>query len=250
MFPFPKSIYAVMDALAAVVRTRPHALIVDFFAGSGTTLHSTCMLNSVYGGQRQCILVTNNEVNAKLSVRLKKNEIEPGSSEYEKHGICSAVTWPRIQAVLTGRRRDKSKLPGKYLDGRAMSQGFEENVKYLKLDFLDPADIGRGEKYEAILPILWLMAGACGDLKLLDGSGKYHFPVGCSFCVLLQEDYFNEFLAKMAERSDITHVFLVTDSVEAFYEMASQVGKDKQCVQLYKSYFDRFKINLETKHAD
>ncbi len=131
-----------------------------------------------------------------------------------------------------------------------MSQGFEENVKYLKLDFLDPADIGRGEKYEAILPILWLMAGACGDLKLLDGSGKYHFPVGCSFCVLLQEDYFNEFLAKMAERSDITHVFLVTDSVEAFYEMASQVGKDKQCVQLYKSYFDRFKINLETKHAD
>lgn len=175
MFPFPKSIYAVMDALAAVVRTRPHALIVDFFAGSGTTLHSTCMLNSVYGGQRQCILVTNNEVNAKLSVRLKKNEIEPGSSEYEKHGICSAVTWPRIQAVLTGRRRDKSKLPGKYLDGRAMSQGFEENVKYLKLDFLDPADIGRGEKYEAILPILWLMAGACGDLKLLDGSVNITF---------------------------------------------------------------------------
>ena len=72
-FPFPKSIYAVADALAAVVRTRPEALIVDFFAGSGTTLQSTCMLNKVYGGNRRCILVTNNEVDAKLAAKLEKD---------------------------------------------------------------------------------------------------------------------------------------------------------------------------------
>jgi adenine-specific DNA-methyltransferase len=101
-FPFPKSIYSVADARAAVARTRPNALIVDFFAGSGTTLQSTCMLNAVYGGQRRCILVTNNEVDAKLSARLEKDGIEPGSVEYEKHGICAAVTWPRIETVLTG----------------------------------------------------------------------------------------------------------------------------------------------------
>src|SRR5262249_50787554 len=63
-FQFPKSIYAVADALAAVVRTRPNALIVDFFAGSGTTLQSTCMLNALFGGNRRCVLVTNNEVDA------------------------------------------------------------------------------------------------------------------------------------------------------------------------------------------
>jgi adenine-specific DNA-methyltransferase len=129
-FPFPKSIYSVADALAAVVRIRPNALVIDFFAGSGTTLQSTCMLNAVYGGQRRCVLVTNNEVDAKLSARLEKNGIEPGSAEYEKRGICAAVTWPRVETVLTGRRRDKSKLPGKYLDGRMMSDGFEENVQY------------------------------------------------------------------------------------------------------------------------
>ena len=54
---------------------------------------------------------------------LEKDGIEPGSAAYEKHGICAAVTWPRVETVLTGRRRDKSKLPGKYLDGRAMSEG-------------------------------------------------------------------------------------------------------------------------------
>ena len=249
-FPFPKSIYSVMDALAAVVRTRPDALIVDFFAGSGTTLQSTCMLNAVYGGQRRCVLVTNNEVDAALATRLEKEGVERGSAEYEKHGICAAVTWPRIETILTGRRGDQSKLPGKYLDGRAMSEGFDENVQYLRLDFLDPADVGRGEKYEAILPILWMMAGACGDPELSKGSGKYHFPKGSPFCVLIREDHFKEFAAKLEARPDITHVFLVTDSVEAFREMASHVGKGRRCVQLYKSYLDNFRINLEPKNAD
>jgi len=62
LFPFPKSIYAVRDSLAAVVRNRPRALIVDFFAGSGTTFHATCLLNADDGGQRRSILITNNEV--------------------------------------------------------------------------------------------------------------------------------------------------------------------------------------------
>lgn len=249
-FPFPKSIYSVADALAAVVRMRPNALILDFFAGSGTTLQSTCMLNVIYGGQRRCILVTNNEVDAKLSARLEKDGVEPGSAEYEKHGICSSVTWPRIKAVLTGHRKDRSKLPGRYLDGRPMSQGFNENVQYFKLDFLDPTDVGRGEKYQAILPILWIMAGAVGEPELSKGTGKYHFPKDSPFCVLLKEDYFKDFAAKLAERADITHVFLVTDSVEAFYEMSGQIGREKRCVQLYKSYLDNFKINLEPRNAD
>jgi adenine-specific DNA-methyltransferase len=131
-----------------------------------------------------------------------------------------------------------------------MSEGFEENAQYLKLDFLDPADVGRGEKYEAILPILWMMAGATGDLKLSKGTGKYHFPKGCPFCILHQEDHFKEFVAKLAERPDITHVFLVTDSVEAFYEMGFHIGEGKRSIQLYKSYLDNFKINMEPKYAD
>lgn len=249
-FPFPKSIYSVADALAAVVRTRPDALILDFFAGSGTTLQSTCMLNAIYGGRRRCILVTNNEVDAKLSAKLEKEGVEPGSAEYEKHGICSSVTWPRVKAVLTGQRKDKSKLPGRYLDGRAMSQGFEENAQYFKLDFLDPTDVGRGEKYEAILPILWMTATAAGELELSKGTGKFHFPKSSPFCVLLKEDYFKEFAGKLAERADITHVFLVTDSVEAFYEMSGQLGRGRRYVHLYKSYLDNFKINLEPRNAD
>ena len=94
------------------------------------------------------------------------------------------------------------------------------------------------------------MAGASGDLELSKGSGKYHFPKGCPFCVLLREDHFKEFAAKLVERPEITHVFLITDSVEAFYEMSGRVGKGKRCVHLYKSYLDNFKINMEPAYAD
>ena len=63
-FPFPKSLYAVEDALRFYVGHKPNALIVDFFAGSGTTVHAVMRLNKHDNGWRTCILVTNNEVSA------------------------------------------------------------------------------------------------------------------------------------------------------------------------------------------
>lgn len=53
--------------------------ILDFFAGSGTTLHATMQLNAADGGHRQCILVTNNENN-----------------------ICEEVTYERNKRVING----------------------------------------------------------------------------------------------------------------------------------------------------
>jgi adenine-specific DNA-methyltransferase len=249
-FPFPKSIYAVADCLRVAGAAREDALILDFFAGSGTTMHATALLNAEDSGNRQCVLVTNNEVSERAAKELAENGVEPGAPKWEAEGICEAVTWPRIRACFTGKRPDGRPIPKVYGDGRPMSKGFAENAAYYRLDFLDSAEVKRGEMYGAILPILWMMAGAAGDLELCKGSGKHHFPKGCPFCVLLQEDHFKEFVARLAERSDITYVFLVTDSVEAFHEMRSQIGKGKRCVQLYKSYLDNFKINLEPRHAD
>ena len=54
-FPFPKSLYAVRDTLRFFVAENPNALIVDFFAGSGTTLHAVNLLNAEDGGYRRCI---------------------------------------------------------------------------------------------------------------------------------------------------------------------------------------------------
>lgn len=61
-FSYPKSLYSERDIINFFVANKPNALIVDFFAGSGTTLHAVNLINSEDDGKRRCILVTNNEV--------------------------------------------------------------------------------------------------------------------------------------------------------------------------------------------
>ena len=107
-FSFPKSIYNTYECLRAVTLNRPNALIVDFFAGSGTTGHATLLLNKEDGGNRRFILCTNNDVGAKREAEFKKKfgKIDVDSDEWkdwcEKYGIASSVTYPRIKAAIQG----------------------------------------------------------------------------------------------------------------------------------------------------
>ena len=88
-FSYPKSLYAVHDALWHVVSGKPNALIVDFFAGSGTTLHAVNLLNVEDNGNRRCILVTNNEVSEAESKALREQGYQPGDPE--GHVLSSGV---------------------------------------------------------------------------------------------------------------------------------------------------------------
>ncbi len=83
--------------------TSKHSVILDFFAGSGTTAHSVLSLNNEDGGNRSFILCTNNE-----------------------NGICENITYPRIKTVITGKRND----------GSEYSSGISANLKYYKTDFI------------------------------------------------------------------------------------------------------------------
>jgi adenine-specific DNA-methyltransferase len=78
--------------------------ILDFFAGSGTTLHATMKLNDEDGGKRQCILVTNNENN-----------------------ICEGVTYVRNKKVIEGYTTPK---------GEKVAGLTANNLRYYKTDFI------------------------------------------------------------------------------------------------------------------
>ncbi|MDW4419265.1 site-specific DNA-methyltransferase [Staphylococcus saprophyticus] len=62
-FNYPKSLYAVEDSLRVATANKKDALILDFFAGSGTTGQAVLNLNKEDGGTRKFILATNNENN-------------------------------------------------------------------------------------------------------------------------------------------------------------------------------------------
>jgi adenine-specific DNA-methyltransferase len=91
-FPFPKSLYAVEDALRFFLMKKPQAIVLDFFAGSGTTAHAVMRLNRQDGGRRQCISVTNNEVAADEQAALRDRSARPDDADWEKWGICDYIS--------------------------------------------------------------------------------------------------------------------------------------------------------------
>lgn len=242
-FPFPKSLYAVRDTLLSVVRDRPDALILDFFAGSGTTLHATALINEADGGRRRSILVTNNEVDAKAARRLVREGHLPGEWEYEKHGIFWQATRPRVKAALTGRTPAGALVPGAYPGGRRYSAGFQENVEFFELVYLEKDDIRDGSQFAAIEPALWLSAGGVGVRPESDATQRFVIPEGSNYGVLFNRSSFAPFRRALAARGDVTHAFLVTNSLESYTQMTSQLPPDVRTSMLYRDYLANFPIN-------
>ncbi len=242
-FPYPKSLYAVQDALS-VINLNKNALILDFFAGSGTTLHAVNLLNAIDGGCRRCILVTNNEVSEDEAKTLTKKGLHPGDEEWERYGIARYVTWPRTVCSIKGIDINGNPIQGTYLSNNApMSEGFAANVEYFKLGFLDKNSVSLGQQFIEILPLLWLKAGAIGKRPELDGEELPDMLIlpQNSFAVLLDEDCYGKFTEALQEADSIGTVYFVTNSEEAFREMSDGIGI-KRTYQLYRDYIDNFVI--------
>lgn len=248
-FTFPKSLYAVKDCLYFFTANNPNALIVDFFAGSGTTLHAANLLNAEDGGHRRCIMVTNNEVSADEAKSLTERGFQPGDDEWEKLGIARYVTWPRTVCSIEGHDVNGAPLKGDYLandsDGNPipMSQGFKANAAYFKLGFLDKNDVALGRQFKEILPLLWLKAGAVGKRPEYDGElpDMLILPKN-RLAILINESGYMSFAEQLNEHPEIDSVFIVTDSERAYREMISGL-KVTNTYQLYRSYLDNFRIN-------
>jgi adenine-specific DNA-methyltransferase len=248
VFSFPKSLYATRDCLEVIVKNRPDALIVDFFAGSGTTLHSTLLLNQDDGGSRRCILVTNNEVDPKVTAALNKRGIFRGDPEFEAEGIFEAATRPRVATAITGVRPGGEPVPtGKpyrYLNQREFSEGFEENVEFFRLDYLDPDTVELGRAFDAIHPALWLIAGGRASRPSdVRPSDAFYVAEHAGYAILFSDSSLRALERALENRPDVTHVFVVTDSEEAFVDARSTVGRGRKTSMIYRDYLGSFRIN-------
>ena len=143
-FPNPKPSRLIRKLVDAVAQS--DSVVLDFFAGSGTTLHAVAELNALDGGSRRCILVTNNE-----------NE------------ICREVTHPRIKAVLTGEWADGEKhdpLPGSlsfyrtgFIDRGKSVDGLRRDIAKYTVDLI------------AIKEAAGKVVSRSGELSVLHGAG-------------------------------------------------------------------------------
>ena len=243
-FSFPKSLYAVRDALRFFVENKPNALILDFFAGSGTTLHAVNLLNAEDGGYRRCIMVTNNEVSEDESEAMTKQGYQPGDEAWEKLGIARYVTWPRTVCSIEGHDVNRKPLKGNYIGSdQPMADGFKANAAFFKLGFLDKTSVALGRQFKEMLPTLWLKAGAFGACPDVDETlpAMMVLPKN-KMAVLLDETGYPEFEKQVRGNSAIQTVFIVTDSESGYREMIASFS-DKATFQLYRDYLDNFRIN-------
>ena len=252
-FTFPKSLYAVHDTIRFFVANKPNALIVDFFAGSGTTLHAVNLLNAEDGGHRRCIMVTNNEVSVEEAKTLTKQGYKPGDEEWEKLGIARYVNWPRTVCSIEGHDVNGQPLKGEYLgtDHRPMSEGFEANCIFFRLNFLDKDNVALGKQFRELLPLLWMKSGAIGTCPSLAGEAVPDMLIlpENDFAVLNEAKAFAEFMQQVQEIESIRDIYLIVDSASMYREMSKALTtamplRHLHTCQLYRDYLDNFRINI------
>ena len=244
-FDFPKSLYAVIDAIKLFCANKPNALIIDFFAGSGTTLHAVNLLNAEDGGHRRCIMVTNNEVSAEEAKTLTAQGFKPGDEEWEKLGIARYVTWPRTVCSIEGHDVNGQPLKGNYLGSdRPMSEGFPANAAFFRLGFLDKASVRVGRQFREMLPTLWMKAGCYGPCPMVEGDDVPDMLIlpQNHMAVLNNSGDYALFAERLQQETGIDTVYLVTDSDADYRAMARGLTAPHK-YQLYRDYLDNFRIN-------
>jgi len=239
-FPFPKSLYAVEDALRLFVADKPDAVILDFFSGSGTTTHAIMRLNRQDDGRRQCISVTNNEVAANEQKALREQGFRPGDADWEKHGICDYITKPRVAAAITGKTPTGEPIKGdyKFTDEFPMAEGFEENAEFFTLTYETPIAVSHHMAFARIAPLLWLRAGSRGQrIDKLPAAG---WEVVDTYGLLIQLDRATPFLKAVRKTEGLRIAYIVTDDERRFQALAQRLPQGVEAVRLYESYLTNF----------
>lgn len=243
LFPYPKSLYAVEDALRLFVSKKPNAIIVDFFAGSGTTAHATMRLNRVDGGSRQSICVTNNEVGAEEQQNLRSKGLRPGDAEWEMLGICDYITKARVKAAITGKTPEGDAVEGayKFNDEFPMSEGLEESAEFFTLTYETPVSVSHNLAFAKIAPLLWLRAGATGSR--IDKIPDAGWAVADAYGILFDVDKASSFIKAIQAVSHAKLAYIVTDDDRRYQAIAKRLPDGVDPVRLYESYLTNFSFS-------
>lgn len=185
-FDFPKPMDLIIDILKLI--PNKNAVILDFFAGSGTTGQAVLELNAEDGGNRRFILCTNNE-----------------------NGICENVTYPRLKTVITGKRTDGSRY----------SDGLKANLYYFKTDFIKDETNTEQVKYnlvEKVDSLLCISENIFDEVERNDYSShfksddKHLFIYNDYYNAQKFEEFKNRVLASQGEK--IVYVYSSDNNVD------------------------------------
>ena len=225
LFLNPKPIQIITTLLNNVTDTTKKFTILDFFAGSGTTLHATMQLNAEDGGHRQCILVTNNE-----------------------NGICENVTYERNKRVIEGYTTPK----GEDVEGLKAN-----NLRYYKTGFIDRERTSRNMRTMmkmatdmlCIKEDLYDEVDVFGQLKKNHAIYRYFRKGDKQMLVIYREDFIDDFISEIEkmELAQPIHVYVFSPSNDPFSESFDVVADKVNLVALPAAIYEAYKEVLPPK---
>ena len=217
-FEFPKSLYAVHDAIRFFTAEKPDALIVDFFAGSGTTLHAVNLLNAEDGGNRRCIMVTNNEVSEEEETRLKQLGHHPGDVEWDSLGIAQYVNWPRTKGSIKGENIDGTALTGSYLT--YLNKEIEKIRKISQVSIIDNPQTLTSNQKKNLVALCFK-----GQLpqSLVKADSKFIVSEGHTGSILFDINYAEEWLEALDGQDQVTDIYIVTQNNKEFKRIKEEI---------------------------
>lgn len=242
-FSYPKSIYAVHDTLRFFVANNPNALILDFFAGSGTTLHAVNLLNREDSGHRKCIMVTNNEIGEPKENELKQRGIRPGDEEWEKWGIARYVNWPRTKCSILGVDVNGQTIQGEYIT--SLTETKQTSRKFTQINFL-PANATLKQK-KALVTLI----NKQKDIKLPTMTEDMPFLVSeddeCNASILFDVNEVESWMESLDGNSHIINLYIVSERDSTFKSIKADVselmGQIEDTVPVTMPMSEGFKAN-------
>lgn len=217
-FDFPKSLYAVHDSIRFLIANKPNALILDFFSGSGTTLHAVNILNKEDGGHRRCIMVTNNEVSADEETTFRARGLHKGDEDWEKFGIARYVNWPRTKCSIEGIDVNGQPINGEYITSNTQEIMQKRVIKQLSFDI----PVGR-QGINVKKQIVALINDKNMPQNSVTDDCPYIVKEDASTAILFDINSFDDFFKEIHE--DIETIYVVSSNNKAFNAVKRELNE-------------------------
>ena len=226
VFNNPKPVELISQILSYA--SPKDSVVLDIFAGSGTTLHAIMELNSEDGGKRQCILATNNENN-----------------------ICDEVTYERNKRVIQGYTSSKGvQLPGIY----------NNNLRYYKTGFVPSAktEVNRRLLTTASTELLQIKEDCYNDITpakgfdpakcciCTNGTGKYLLIVYHSRKQHEVISQLCEFIENIPDLAEKVRVYAFSTETEVLLEDFNPVANKVNAVPLPDAIYNAYRAIFKT----
>lgn len=215
VFSFPKPVKLLYRLIKYIEKSS--SIILDFFAGSGTTMHAVMQLNNEDGGKRQCILVTNNE-----------------------NGICENITYERNRRVIQGYTNSK----GEQVEGLT-----NNNLRYYQTNYVPRERTQRNMRalVNAASDLLCIQNNLYEEQDFLIDGKKVSKSIARFFgemLVVYREEYAEEIaiaIGKMELKGKKLKVYIFSPGRYAFDDTFIDVQDKVELVALPAAIYDAYK---------